>query len=119
MPTQAYTNIRVIDDIYVSSSSDYYATVFYTYHGKRIKRDYDISGGELLAKTEFYGIQIPRYMQHEIACGVLNALTSFTTKYHEYDRDHNRRYTDHRYHCQELVDWLITLLTHRVEATAK
>lgn len=106
----AYTDIRLSKEIYISSSTDYFVKVFYQYQTLRWTRSYWFAGRGLQGVNSPHVVKMPRYVIREVERQLLELLKSDRVVYHEYDRDHNKRYSDLRYHRSEIVEDMISML---------
>jgi hypothetical protein len=112
MHQKRYTDVRIIDEIYVSSSMDYFATVVFKDQGKHQSRDYWLGSQQFLGRgdhMEWNGA--PAYFQNEVKAKLVELLKSGKVKFYEYDRDKNKRYEDLRYHWPGMVDHFIKRLS--------
>lgn len=89
---------------YVSSSGHYHWDVGYSdTRGKRYTGSYCYGFG-------LYERCIPKYLETEIEKRIADMLESGTTKFHEYDRDGNKRFENLRYHLPEYIPNMIKRL---------
>jgi hypothetical protein len=105
-----YTDIRVYGDVYVSSSFDYFARVRYSCGGKVHRRDVWINSASIEYENGLGSLKIPRYFQRELERQIVALLKDPTTRFHEYDRDGNKRYEDLRYFDADYVAAIIRRL---------
>lgn len=106
MARPKYTQIYVTSEVYVNSQSDY---TFYAHIKGYGKVAYDPSVGFYVPESRQNPSmnRFPLYVRREVDRQVLERLLSSDTRYHEYDRDGNKRYENLRYHDIERVNYLI------------
>lgn len=109
MAARAYSGIIVSSYINVSSSGHYTGRVFYGHHGKREAHDValeslDVFGRGLNVK------RLPRYVMDEIRSQLLVILEGTEVTFYEYNQDHDKRFTDLRYHDPRAVAWIVECL---------
>lgn len=115
MKQRKYTNIRILTDVYCSSTHHYGFTV-YCHDAKRgYKLDYCPSigltyfdkRGRPCAKS------FPKYVIDEVERLIYEAYSENRLMVYEVDREGNRRRSDYRYHSDE---WLALNLESLVKA---
>src|SRR5512145_2001717 len=111
----AYTDIRVLKAIYVSSAGHYCAHVRYTHRRRRRTRDVTLSDVGVMYMKGMGEIVVPAYVTQEIARQVLEMMADGSASYYEYNRDGEKRYECLRYHAQENVDWILKCLRPKAE----
>ena len=105
--TRAYSDIKVIDEINVSSSSDYFGRVVYHYQGKRFRRDVHVNNGTVMGFNESWDVKMPVYFMRELWRQYI-AILEAGAIFYEYDRDGMKRFGNLRYHDQRMVDHMLT-----------
>lgn len=104
-----YNRVSMSEQVYVDSGWDYHGTVYYTDSATaRVwRREYcwDI--------VDPLGFQAPKYLEAECERLWLALLKSGEARFCEYDRDHNKRYTDLRYYDPADVARIIEALSRR------
>jgi hypothetical protein len=108
MKARKYTNVHVIDDVYVDSDQTYHYTIQCDIWGKRT---YNNSCLEYQFGTGFDNLSnAPLYLKQEVKTRILETLQSPNTRFYEKDRDGWKRYTGFRYHDAESlarqIEWL-------------
>jgi hypothetical protein len=106
MAERVYTILRVHTAINVSSSSDYFGGVIYTYHDKRIYRDVHLNNGTVMGLNDSWDVKMPQYFMREL-WRLYREVLAEGAKFYEYDRDKNKRWENLRYHDQRMVDHMI------------
>lgn len=109
MKPRKYQDIRVINEVYVSSSFHHFFRVVMK----------QVAGDKRLHVTDDYGFEFaepfehrryPKYVLEATERAILELLKSGKAVFHEYDRDGCKRYEDLRYHDDESVKWMIEVL---------
>lgn len=95
-----YTNITVSKHVYVTSTGHYEARVMWT--GGMA---YYALGMGLLTTTGYTWDRAPKYLVSEAQRLIAEMFRDGSAKFYEYDRDHNKRYDNLRYHDPEVVAW--------------
>lgn len=106
--------VSVSSEIYCSSSCDHFVKVFYKRNGKGMNRDLYIENRDLLNEYGTDLVGVPNYFMVEVKRALLIVLP--TARYHEYDRDGNKRYENLRYHYSDWVDWMSGVLKRDLES---
>lgn len=105
-----YSIAYVFHDVNVSSSYNYSYTMR-LYWGDKIRvADFDPSFHELMMhykdrRREFdksIVTTFPQYLWQDLNLAIYNHLLGKQARFFEYNRDHEKRYADLRYHCTEL-----------------
>lgn len=97
-----YTNIEVLKTGYVSSSCDYFIDVSYQRGSEgRYCSTYCLAGG-FVSKRGWDNAK-PQYMLAEVKRQIALLVQEDGIKWHEYDKDGNKRYNNLRYYDRELL----------------
>jgi len=109
MSARKYGEISVFKDVYVSSSCDYHFHLHIQGYGRVI---YDPSMGFYVEDSQQDPSmnRFPQYVRREVDRQILERFKAADTIYYEYDRDHNKRYENLRYHDNERVNWWIEIM---------
>lgn len=93
---------KVVSECYCSSSFDHFMDVrWVTARGRRYERTYWVDGDELLGEDGFPIAPPSCVVMRLIRQAVIDEIESGEMRVYEYDRDHNKRYGDLRYHDEE------------------
>ena len=109
MPDAKYSKIKVLGDVYCSSSSHHYIGVEYNVGERRWHREYSISTDYMLTSDGMYLKEFPAYFMREIYEQLINHLP--TCRVYEFDSNGDERYDyDLRYHAddwtEKTIGWL-------------
>lgn len=107
---RAYTDISISKSVNVSSTGHYTGKLYYKHRGKRTMRYVDLSNGYVMS-TEGAELKLPAYVHHFVWPRFVDLLTSSDVIFYEYDRDHEKRFSNLRYHAPETVAWIVGHLT--------
>jgi hypothetical protein len=109
MKQRKYTNVHVVRNFYCSSSQDYFATVRWVEDGKhRSGREFWINQNAFLGKgrrMEWW--TAPKYLIHEVEQALWQAVESGDYIVYEYDRDHEKRFKNLRYHMPNYLKRMV------------
>lgn len=108
MKQRKYEVVKVIDEVYVSSSGHhFFKVVIIEVATDRRRRALDTySFGE----AEPFDHRYPKYVIEATERAALKLLKSGKVTFYEYDRDGEKRYTDLRYHDEHNTAWMIECL---------
>jgi hypothetical protein len=107
MAERRYTDVRIVDEIYVSSSADYFATVVFKDKGKHQSREYWLAGTFLGRGEHMEWNGAPRYFEAEVRHKIGELLKGDKVRFYEYNQDRVKRYENLRYHAPELLQHYI------------
>ncbi len=105
-----YTDIHASKKVYVDSSCNYHFTIFAHAWAKKgwLKWVYQTGFGW----EDFPGA--PAYVTSAARESILSVLKDPETRFHEYDRDRNERYTNLRYHDDQMRRFQVRALSLRI-----
>lgn len=103
-----FTDIKVDNEVYVSSSGGYSTDVFMRENGKRITWSFWIDGGQFVGVNWGSG-NFPVYVWKEVYRQLAERLADPKTRFYEYNQDRVRRWTNLRYYDAEFVKHLAAL----------
>ncbi len=114
MKPRKYQDIRVIDEVYVSSSNHhFFRVVMKQLSGdKRLHINDDYAFG---CAEPFEHRRYPKYVLEAVERAILELLKSDKAIFHEIDRDGEKRYEDLRYHEDRDTAWMIEYLERDYE----
>ena len=102
MKARKFTDLQCDDEVYVDSYGGYHFEIYARHYGRKV------SGYRWVYQTG-YGWEdfpdAPNYVTNEARRLILKRLKSKNTRFYEYDRDRNQRFTNLRYH-DEMSLWL-------------
>lgn len=102
-----YTDIHASSTVYVDSQCGYHFTIFAHAWAKKGWRRWVYQTG--FGWEDFPAA--PAYVTHAARESILKVLKDPETKFHEYDRDRNERYTNLRYHDAAMLRFQVRALS--------
>lgn len=99
MKHRKYTNVRVWDGIYCTSTYNYFVTVTWLENGKHTRREMQVNDGSFDGfGTQWEWNGAPKYLMNEIWAALWLMVQADDCRVYEKDREGERRYENLRYH---------------------